>query len=124
MGVGVRVPSRSASNLPQYGNFSSSSRTSPAADGQGPRRLPAHSSAPRQWRSSLGRKVPHLIRQRNAQRHRFAALSGKHLWVGARKNGFPDPIIHTYEPELGPDGKLQAKPNTMRQMTDAEIEAL
>jgi hypothetical protein len=53
----------------------------------------------------------------------FRCVVGRHLWW-ARKNGFPDPIIHSYEPELGPDGKLKAKSGTMRRMTDAEIEAL
>jgi hypothetical protein len=57
------------------------------------------------------------------QRIAIRCVVGRHLWW-ARKNGFPDPIIHIYEPELGPDGKLKAKSGTMRRMTDAEIEAL
>ena len=48
---------------------------------------------------------------------------GRYLW-DAKRRGLPPPIIHTYEPVVGDDGKLQSKPNTMRQMTDAEIEAL
>ena len=48
---------------------------------------------------------------------------GWYLW-DARRRGLPPPIIHTYEPERGPDEKLRAASGTMRQMTNAEIEAL
>jgi hypothetical protein len=57
------------------------------------------------------------------QRIAIRCVLGRARWW-ARKNGYPDPVAFTYEPERGPDGKLQAKPNTMRRMTDAEIEAL
>jgi hypothetical protein len=53
----------------------------------------------------------------------FRCVVGRHIWW-ARKNGFPDPIVHTYEPERGPDGQIAAKPGTLRPMTNEEIEAL
>jgi hypothetical protein len=48
---------------------------------------------------------------------------GWYLW-DARRRGLPPPIIRTYELERGPDEKLRAASGTMRQMTNAEIEAL
>jgi hypothetical protein len=48
---------------------------------------------------------------------------GRYIW-DAKRRGLPIPIFHTYTPEHGPDGKLQAKPGSMRPMTDEEIEAL
>ena len=65
------------------------------------------------------RSLPPEERQRIAIRCVVGLAS---LWCEA--GGFPAPIIHTYEPELGPDGKLKAKSGTMRPMTNAEIEAL
>jgi hypothetical protein len=79
-----------------------------------------------QRRANGGRHWAEKYRTLSAEeraRIAFRCVVGRYLWW-ARKNGFPDPIIHTYEPERGPDGKLQAKPGTLRQMTDAEIEAL
>ena len=61
--------------------------------------------------------------QRSAQRIAIRCVLGWYRW-DAKRRGLPPPIIHTYEPERGPDGKLQAKPGTLRPMTDAEIEAL
>ena len=48
---------------------------------------------------------------------------GRAIWW-ARKNGFPDPIVHTYEPIVGDGGKIAVKPGTLRPLSDAEIEAL
>jgi hypothetical protein len=42
----------------------------------------------------------------------------------AKRRGLPTPVFHSYEPVVDDDGKLQAKPNTMRVMTEAEIEAI
>jgi hypothetical protein len=51
------------------------------------------------------------------------AVLGWYRW-DARRRGLPDPVPYTYEPERGPDGELQAKPGSMREMTREEIAAL
>lgn len=79
-----------------------------------------------QRRANGGRHWAEKYRTLSAEERQRIAIRcvvGRHLWW-ARKNGFPDPIIHTYEPMVDDDGKLQAKPNTMRVMSDAEIQAL
>jgi hypothetical protein len=48
---------------------------------------------------------------------------GWYVW-DARRRGLPDPVAFTYEAVVGDDGKIAAKPGTLRQMTNAEIEAL
>ena len=48
---------------------------------------------------------------------------GWYLW-DAKRRGLPPPISHTYEPEQGPDGKLQAKPGSMRPMSEEELASL
>ena len=72
----------------------------------------------RQWAERY-RSLPPEERQRIAIR----CVVGWYYY-DAKRRGLPPPIIHTYEPERGPDGKLLAKPGSMRPMTDAEIEAL
>jgi hypothetical protein len=57
------------------------------------------------------------------QRIAIRCVIGRYIW-DAKRRGLPIPIFHTYTPELGPDGKVAAKPGTLRPMTDAEIEAL
>ena len=42
----------------------------------------------------------------------------------ARRRGLPDPIPYTYEPMVDDNGKVAAKPGTLRPMTNEEIEAL
>jgi hypothetical protein len=65
------------------------------------------------------RNLPPEERQRIAIR----CVIGRYVW-DAKRRGLPTPVFHSYEPVVGDDGKLQAKPNTMRVMTEAEIEAI
>jgi hypothetical protein len=97
--------------------------------------------ARRQQQTAKARSAYPPIAQRRANggRHwaeRYCALSpqerariiarcvlGWYRW-DARRRGLPDPIPYTYEAVVGDDGKVAAKPGTLRPMTDAEIEAL
>jgi hypothetical protein len=79
-----------------------------------------------QRRANGGRHWAEKYRTLSAEERQRIAIRcviGRARWW-ARKNGYPDPIIHTYEPERGPDGKIAVKPGSLRPMTDAEIEAL
>jgi hypothetical protein len=42
----------------------------------------------------------------------------------AKKHGWPLPVVFSFDPEQLPDGSAQAKPGTLRQMTDDEIRAI
>jgi hypothetical protein len=57
------------------------------------------------------------------QRITLKCVIGRYLW-DAKRRGLPPPIIHTFEPEQGPDGKIRPKPGTMRPMTREELEAV
>jgi hypothetical protein len=45
---------------------------------------------------------------------------GRYIW-DAKRRGLPIPIFHAYTPERGPDGKLQAKPGSMRPMSEEDL---
>ena len=79
-----------------------------------------------QRRANGGRHWAEKYRTLSAEERQRIAIRcviGRYRWW-ARKNGYPDPIIHTYEPVVGDDGKVAAKPGTLRPMTNEEIAAL
>jgi hypothetical protein len=65
------------------------------------------------------RTLSPLERQRIAVR----VVIGRYIW-DAKRRGLPIPIFHTYTPERGPDGKLQAKPGSMRPMSEEDLATL
>jgi hypothetical protein len=72
----------------------------------------------RLWAERYGTLLPQ-------ERARIIAkcVLGWYRW-DARRRGLPDPVPYTYEAVVGGDGKIAAKPGTLRPMTDEEIAAL